>query len=313
MELGKARLSLLVVLTAAIGFVLASGASIDWLLMGWSMLGTAMVALSANMLNQVIEAQRDAKMKRTASRPLPSGRLGAAHATCMALFLAGMGTSILLAQANGLTALLALAALLLYVGVYTPLKVHSTLNTVVGAVVGAIPPLMGWAAAAGQLDPGAWILAAILLTWQIPHFLALAWMYREDYRRGGFVMLCAVDETGRITSKTAVLWTMALVPITCATSFAVNPSRCIITNTWRCGALRDSSARESRSRSTGVLGLWFLKLALAMHRKCDDRSARKLFLASVLYLPLLMGLMLLDRTTGSESNLKSSPTLAARQ
>ena len=294
MELGKAKLSLLVVLTAVLGFVLASGPSVDWVLMGWSMLGTAMVALSANMLNQILEAHRDAKMKRTASRPLPSGRLGVAHATCMALFLAGMGTSILVAQANGLTALLALAALGLYVGVYTPLKVHSTLNTVVGAVVGAIPPLMGWAAAAGQLDPGAWILAAILLTWQIPHFLALAWMYREDYRRGGFVMLCAVDETGRITSKTAVLWTMALVPITCATSWVG-----LTGGFYTLGAV--------------VLGLWFLKLALAMHRKCDDRSARNLFLASVLYLPLLMGLMMLDRTTGSQTNFKTGPSLAARQ
>ena len=193
-DLGKARLSALVVTTAALGFVMASAVSLDWALLGWTLLGTTLAAWSANALNQVFERHRDARMKRTRGRPIPSGRIGAPHALGAAILALGMGLTVLVAMVNVLTAVLALLTTLLYVLVYTPLKTRTTLNTLIGSVVGAIPPVMGWTAVTGQLDPGAWVLGTVLFVWQIPHFLALAWLYREDYKRGGYRMLPVIDQ-----------------------------------------------------------------------------------------------------------------------
>jgi protoheme IX farnesyltransferase len=279
MELGKARLSGLVVLTAAAGYAMAvpsTGRPADWALFFWMLLGTSLCAWSANALNQVIEVERDNRMPRTKGRPLPTGRIGMLHAAGLSIFAAGLGVTLLAAMVNPLTAALGLSSLLLYLIVYTPMKTRSTLNTLVGSVVGAIPPLMGWTAAAGELDRGAYVLASVLLVWQVPHFLALAWMYRRDYELGGYRMLPAVDPSGRITSQTCLIWCLALLPVAFSATLAGISG-------WFYGL------------GSLLLGAWMLKLSFALYRQRTDAAARKLFLASVLYLPLLMGLMVLDR------------------
>ena len=199
LELGKARLSTLVVATTAVGFAVAPG-RFDALLFAWTLLGTTLAALGANSLNQWAERERDALMERTRTRPLPSGRLAAREALAAGVLESLGGVALLAALVNLLTALLAAFVILLYVLVYTPMKSRSHLNTLVGAVCGAIPPMMGWTAVTGALDPGAYILAAVLFVWQIPHFLALAWLYREDYQRGGYKMLPHSDPSGRLTA-----------------------------------------------------------------------------------------------------------------
>jgi protoheme IX farnesyltransferase len=295
LELGKARLSALVVLTTAMGYLLAAGPVIDWVKLAWTVIGTTLAAMSANTINQIIEVSRDAKMNRTAGRPLPSGRISVRHASIVAFVTAGTGLSILLAFTNSLTAAMGLGALLLYVFAYTPLKVRTSLNTVVGAIVGALPPLMGWAAATGRVDVGAYFLGALLLTWQIPHFLALAWLYREDYKRGGFVMLSTVDPEGRITGFTVVLWSLALIPISLATILAGLSSWLYVL-----GAL--------------PLGIWLLSVAWRMHRHRTDEAARKLFVASIIYMLVLMGLLAFDRLVSFSLIEKATPsTVVARQ
>ncbi len=277
-ELGKFRLSLLVVMTAALGFVMAPAPTLDWATFGWAMLGTGLCAWAANAANQAIEVHRDARMKRTMNRPLPSARMGSHHAWIAVVMATGLGLTILLAWTNVLTAGLAALTIILYVGCYTPMKVHSSLNTLVGAVVGAIPPLMGWTAAVNELSAGAWILAALLLVWQVPHFLALAWLYREDYERGGFRMLPSLDPHGTFTVKAVVLWTFALIPVSLA-------------------ALWVGIAGPVYAVGAVAAGLWLLRGAWAMHRELSRDTARRLFLATVLYLPILMLMMVLDRQT----------------
>lgn len=276
LELAKAKLSLLVVLTAAVGYVLASGAWISWLGLLATVWGTALAAAGANGLNQWLEAVPDALMRRTRHRPIPSRRMSERYALVSSLFLAVSGIVWLDIAANRLTALLGLATVLLYVLVYTPLKRKSTACTLVGAVVGAVPPLMGWAAAVGTLEVGAWILAALLFVWQIPHFLALAWMCRQDYERGGFRMLPLVDPTGVLTCRMIVLYCTALLPAGLALTLAG------VTG-WRCGA------------GILALGCLFLALGVQVYRRRTDAGARRVFLASVLYLPLALALMVVDR------------------
>ena len=258
LELGKARLSALVVATAGVGFLVAAPRPIAWGALLVTLVGTTLAAWSANALNQVIEAKLDALMPRTKGRPLPTKRMTSLHATVAAVVAGVAGISLLVVFTNMLAAGLALATILLYVFCYTPLKTRSHLNTLVGAVVGAVPPMIGWAAATNSIDLGAWVLAAILFVWQIPHFLALAWLCREDYRLGGFKMLTLHDPSGAITSRAILL------------IYAV-------------GAL--------------LLGLWVSVLAIRLIRQTERANARKVFLASVLYLPLLMTLMVCDRGT----------------
>lgn len=276
MELSKARLSMLVLTTTAVGYLLACGDVIDWGLLGWLMLGTSLCAASANSMNQVIEADRDARMPRTRFRPLPSGRMNGLHATCFAVLAGGVGVTLLAAMVNALTAWLALLTIVLYLLAYTPLKTRTTHNTLVGSVVGAIPPMMGWAASRGQLEPAAWALAGVLFVWQIPHFLALAWMYRDDYALGGYRMLPIIDPTGIVTCRAVLMWSAALLPVTLAVSF-------VGVSGWL------------YALAAIVLGLWIIKLGVDLYRRRDRQQARKLFIASVIYLPLLMGLMVLDR------------------
>ena len=293
MELGKARLSLLVLVTTGVGFVLASPGALDWLRLLWTLAGTAIVALGVNGLNQWLEVRPDGLMDRTKNRPLPSGRLGSAHAFLWSVGLAVTGTLILAVLVNALTAGLGLLVLALYLVFYTPLKKLSCLNTLVGAVCGAVPPMMGWTGAAGGLGFGAWVLGAILFVWQIPHFLALAWLYRHDYARGGFRMLPQVDPRGSITFRIAVVYTLALFPVGLAMVLA-------------------GLAGWVYAVGSILLGSYMLAASLRLYRVRSERNARGLFLASIIYLPVLLGLMVLDRVPASVargSELQAAPQI----
>ncbi|MCO5165664.1 MAG: heme o synthase [Planctomycetes bacterium] len=276
-ELSKWRLSSLVLLTTAVGFVLGERGPLRIDLLLWTLLGTALCAFGASALNQWAECPWDQRMDRTRTRPLPSGRVGRGEALAVSgLLLAGGGLALAWA-ANLLAAALALTVAALYVVLYTPLKQRSSLCTQVGAVCGAIPPMIGWAAARGALDPGAWVLFAILFVWQIPHFLAIDWVHREDYARGGFRMISSVDPSGAMTGRLAVLYCLALVPLTLM-AVVVGLGGYL----YLAGAL--------------ALGLAFLGLGAALHLTRTREAARRLFVASLVYLPLLLGLLVADPT-----------------
>ena len=275
LELTKPRITFLVVVTAAVGYALGApvfhGAAFLAVLAG-----TALVAGGASALNQYAEREVDGRMLRTRHRPLPAGRLAPAEALAFGLGTAAAGLVLLGVAANLLSMLLGAAALTSYVLAYTPLKRVTSLCTVVGAVPGAIPPLMGWAAARGSLDRTAWALFAILFLWQLPHFLALAWMYREDYARGGFPMLAVSDTDGASTGRQALLYGAALLPVTLAAGLFAGAGRVFLFGGLACG-------------------LAFLAGAALFARRREVAWARRLFLASVLYLPTVLGLMVFDR------------------
>ncbi|MCU0303789.1 MAG: heme o synthase [Thermoanaerobaculales bacterium] len=275
LELAKARLAALVVLTTLVGYLLAARGSVELGPLVGTVLGTALTAFGANILNQWLEADRDRRMVRTRHRPLPAGLVSPGTALGWGLASALIGLVVLVAAANLLTAGLALLVILLYVGVYTPLKVITPLNTAVGAVCGAVPPVMGWTAATGRLELGAFILGAILFVWQVPHFLALAWLYREDYARGGFRMMPAADPDGSMTGRAALIHALALLPVT--------------------GALAAAGVTGTTYLvSSQVVGIAFAALGLAFARHRAQLTARRLFLASIVYLPVLLGLMVGD-------------------
>ncbi|HUU82633.1 MAG TPA: heme o synthase [Phycisphaerae bacterium] len=276
LELTKARLVALVLVTTLVGYVIGSDGAIHWPKLAWTLIGTALAALGANALNQWMEAQRDERMERTRNRPLPSGRMTARHAFGVALSAVVAAPIVLCLATNLLAAVLALAATLIYLALYTPLKSRSPLCTLVGAVCGALPPMVGWCAATGRLGPGAWVLGATLFAWQIPHSLALAWLYRDDYARGGFRMLPVVDRAGNATGVIVILWSLALLPIGLAATLVGLAG-------WRyaVGSL--------------LLGTALLALGIKLYRQRSDLSARRLFLASIIYLPLLLGFMVADR------------------
>jgi len=266
----------MVVFTAGVGYAMATRGAIDWMRFGVTVLGTFLAAAGANALNQWVEVSRDARMRRTCGRPLPTRRLTEAAALKFGL-TAGLGGPLLLASAvHPLAGLLALAALVIYVLAYTPLKVRTPLNTLVGAVVGALPPLVGWAAATGRLEAGGWSLAGILFAWQVPHFLALAWLYREDYARSGFRMLPVVDPAGHLTACVAVVYTLLLLPVAL-----------VLTLLGACG--------WTYATGSLALGALFVAASIALERRRSERAARRLFVASLIYLPLLLALMLFDR------------------
>jgi len=280
LELGKARLSALVLATTAVGYLLAprGGAGLDWSRLAWTLVGTGLAILGANALNEWWEAERDARMERTRGRPLPARRLSRAEALGFGLVCGTAGPVLLAVGVNVHAATLALAALLIYVLAYTPLKVRSVLCTLVGAVVGALPPVIGWVAAAdGRVGPGAWVLAGILFLWQIPHFLALAWMYREDYIRGGFRVLPVIETRGHLTGCVVVTYTLGLLGLTLVPVLLGLAG-------WMYGL------------GAVLLGAGFVALGAALESTRTRSAARRVFLASVIYLPLLLGLMVLDRS-----------------
>ncbi len=275
MEMTKPGITLMVLVTAALGYLLAGGTLLSWQC-GATLLGTGLVASGASVLNQFRERGSDALMRRTAGRPLPAGRLDPDLALLYGVALGVCGLLGLALAVNALTAALGAAALAGYVFVYTPLKRLSSLSTVVGAVPGAVPPMMGWCAVRGELDLAAWVLFGILFFWQMPHFLAIAWLCREDYARGGFPMLPVIDPGGTWTARQSVLYGAALVPVSLLPSLLGLTGRLYF---W--GAL--------------ALGLGYLGFCLAFARDRSTRRARQMMLASLLYLPAVLVLMLAER------------------
>ncbi|MCH2132538.1 MAG: heme o synthase [Phycisphaerales bacterium] len=274
--LTKARLSTLVVVTTAVGFLMSSGPVIEWWRLLWTVLGTMACALSANALNQVIETRRDRLMDRTKNRPTPSGSLSVPHAFIFAIVLGYAGLFVLALLVNLAAAALALATLLLYLLAYTPLKPVSTLNTLVGAIVGGIPPVIGWVAVRDTFDVQAWSLGAILFVWQLPHFLSLAWLYRDQYADAGFRMLPVVRGGTTLTAEITLLTTLLLVPLALTATLS-------------------GMAGLVYAVISFVLGLGFAWFALQFFRKRDRSTARATFLFSLLYLPVLLAAMVLDR------------------
>ena len=275
-QLSKLRLSGLVTATAAAGFIAASTESIDWETCAWTSLGTMLCSSSANALNQLYEIANDARMTRTCIRPLPQKRMSRGHAVIFAMVTGVSGVYILFNKVNTTTALLGGGNIALYSMVYTPLKQVSIVNTWVGAVVGAIPPLMGWAGGCGQLDVGALLLAAGLYFWQMPHFMALAWLCRKDYAAGGYKMLSLIDPTGKRTAACALRNCMYLMPL--------GPL-----STWL-GITSPYFAYESAFISAGML-----LTAANFYAKPSNMNARILFRASLLHLPIFMAAFLLHR------------------
>jgi len=289
MDLGKSRLSAMVVVTTALGYLVGSRQAdgIHFTTLLCTCLGTFLAAMGAGAFNQAIEARRDARMRRTQSRPIPAGDVSATHAAFFALIASIAGIAILCPGANGLTATLAFLNIIIYVAIYTPLKTVSTVNTLVGAVVGGIPPMMGWAAATDSLSAGAWVLGALLFIWQIPHFLALAWMYREDYARGGYKMLSTVEPTGRLTTLLCILYSLALIPICLAMTFL-------------------GHAGFAFAIISALLGAGLAVLSVRFAKSRSHADARRLFLATILYLPLLSATLVID-SRGKYDNMQQAP------
>jgi heme o synthase len=275
-EMTKPGITLMVVLTAGLGFFLAEDRSFAFPLLVHTLVGTWLISAGASVLNQVLERDTDALMNRTATRPLPAGRMDPDAALLFGVVLAVVGLADLAWAVNLLTALLGAVALAGYVFVYTPLKRVSSLATVIGAIPGAIPPMMGWSAVRNELDPAAWVLFGILFFWQLPHFLAIAWLCREDYARGGFPMLTVLDPKGIKAGRQAILYGAALVPVSLLPSLLG-----LMGTVYFVGAL--------------AFGLVYLGFSFGFAQSRSNPGARRLMLASLLYFPALLLIMLLDR------------------
>ena len=274
--LAKPRLNMLVVGSTLAGYVMGGGATGDVALVLSMIGGTALVAGGASAFNQVVERQSDALMRRTRLRPMADRRLQPVEGLFFASAMSILGLALLAFGVNVLSACVAAATLITYTAVYTPLKLRTSLATVVGAVPGALPPVIGWAAATNTLSSGGWILFGILFLWQLPHFLAIAWIYREDYARAGFLMLPVVEPDGRSTARQAVLYAAALLPMSLAPTLLG-----MATSTYFAGAL--------------ILTLLFLALAIRFAMTRQTADARRLFFGSITYLPLLWILMIAGR------------------
>ena len=228
--LAKPRLNVLVVASALAGYAMAGGDTSSIPVLLWTLVGTGLVASGASAFNQILEREADALMRRTRLRPLPDRRLPLSEALAFASLSSVTGLFILAAGVNALSALVALTTLASYAVVYTPLKRRTSFATVIGAIPGALPPVIGWAAATGSLSQGAWVLFGIVFLWQLPHFLAIAWMYRDDYARAGFPLLPVIEPDGRSTARQAVVYTAALLPVALAPTLVGMAGRCC---SWR--------------------------------------------------------------------------------
>jgi heme o synthase len=284
-ELTKPRITWLILMSTGIGYWFglpeiegrpALLGALNWATLFHTLVGTGLLASGTAALNQWYERDADRQMRRTAQRPLPSGRVSVRGALLFGLALSAAGVVELWLGANLLAALIGAFTLASYLCLYTPLKRRTWLSTTVGAVPGAMPPLIGYAAAAGALTPQGWVLAAILFLWQFPHFYAIAWMYREDYARAGIAMLPVVEPDGRSTARQIVLYGLVLIPV------SLMP------------ALLGMSGRIYLAGALGA-GLWFLYSGLRVARERTVLRARSVLMVSVLYLPVLYALMLLDR------------------
>ena len=274
--LAKPRLNMLVVASSLAGYVMGGGDMSNAMIVMATVLGTALVAGGASAYNQVIERGPDSLMRRTRLRPVPDGRLQPAESLLFGTALSLSGLLTLGVGVNGLSAGVAFVTLLTYALIYTPLKRRSSFATVVGAIPGALPPVIGWAAARGSLSEGGWVLFGIVFLWQLPHFLAIAWIYREDYARAGFPMLPVIEPDGRSTGRQAVYYCAALLPVSLAPTLVG-----LATTAYFVAAL--------------VLGLLFLALTLRFARTRAVADARRLFFGSIVYLPVLWLLMIVFR------------------
>lgn len=273
-ELTKPRMNLLVVITTLVGFYMASRTGVQWLLLMHTLIGTALSAASASVFNQLIERHLDALMPRTRNRPLPAGKVQPAEALIFGSVLGICGVAYLALLVNPLTALLAAFTHVSYIGIYTPMKRVSSLNTLIGAVPGAIPPMMGFTAVDNEISAAAVALFGILFFWQMPHFLAIAVLFRSDYAAAGFKMLPNIHEG--LTGRQIILHTLALIPVSLLPTFLGNS-----------GSVYFFIAI--------LLGAVFLSYGITAAVSRTRSDARKLFFASIIYLPLLLAAMMVDK------------------
>lgn len=275
-QLTKPRICVLALLMSTLGYMMGSSGDISGWHFFFTLLGTGLVGASSCILNQVAEEEVDGLMLRTQNRPIPAKRISSSEAIKLGAFMGVLGEIILLVGVNAITAILGAVTLLTYVGVYTPSKKATPMSTLIGAIPGAMPPLMGWTASYGSVSIQGIVLFMILFLWQIPHFLAIAWLYREDYARASLPILSVVDDNGSATSKQVVLYSIALLPLTLVpTVWGITG----IVYLW--GAL--------------VLGLVYLFCGLLLSVYQTRGYARLLFIVSIIYLPILGGLMVWDR------------------
>jgi len=275
LALTKPRLNFLVVASSAAGYYLGVSGALDPSNMAVAVVGTALVAGGAAALNQVFERDTDGLMRRTRTRPLPDGRVTAADASVFGAVLSAAGLALLSARTNLAAAALALATIVVYLAIYTPMKRRTPLSTLIGAVPGALPPLIGWTAARGTIDAGGAALFAIVFLWQIPHFMAIAWLFRDDYDKAGLPVLPVLEPDGHRTGRTAVVYAAALIPI------SLLP--------WLIGMTGLSYAAVA-----GAVGLGLLWLAIRFAIMRSNTAARSLFLGSIIYLPVLWIVMIAD-------------------
>jgi protoheme IX farnesyltransferase len=274
-ELTKARLTLMVLLTTLAGFCLASRGVFDWTKLFHTLLGTALVAICSSILNQALERPTDALMRRTSMRPFVTRRLPLRETILAGLALGALGLAELGWFVNGLTAILSALTLFIYVFIYTPLKPLSEINTLVGAIPGALPPLIGATAARGHFTVEGWTLFALLACWQLPHFYAIAWLYQDDYRAAGLRMVSTHDPDGSRTGLHALLSALLLLPVSLLPAWI-------------------GHAGLFYAVSAGFLSLAFLAAAVRFARRPDRAHARVLFLASIIYLPLVLTALAVD-------------------
>lgn len=274
-ELTKPRIALMLVIVAAAGFYLGTPRSFDFVLFVTAMIGITLLAFGVATLNQYFEKDIDKLMTRTLRRPIPTGRVSPSEALAFGIIQCTISICYLFFLVNPLTAVLGLTVIVGYVFLYTPLKTRTTASTAIGAIPGAMPPLMGWTAAAGEITLPAWALFTMLFLWQFPHFLAIAWMFRDDYAKAGIKMLPVVEPSGRMTARQIVLFAIMLVPVSLA-PFFMGISGWI----FLVGA--------------SLLGIWFLLESCRMAMSRTSEKARRLLLVTVLYLPLIFGLAVID-------------------
>ncbi len=275
-ELTKPRIAVILVLTSAAGFYLGTAGSFDGVLFANSLFAILLLAFGVATLNQYWERETDKLMDRTAGRPIPSGRVTPMEALVFGIVQCLIAEIYLFLAVNPLTALLGLVVIVGYVLVYTPLKTRTSVCTAIGAIPGALPPLMGWTAAANEISIGAWVLFATQFLWQFPHFLAIAWMYRDQYAKAGIQMLPVVEPAGTITARQIVLFAVMLVPVSLAPFFFGHDGIIFLVG-------------------ASILGVWFLWASVKAARAKTNEAARSLLLVSVIYLPLLLLLMVADK------------------
>ncbi|MEO5858522.1 MAG: heme o synthase [Pyrinomonadaceae bacterium] len=275
-ELTKPRIAFMLVLTSAAGFYLGNRGTFDLALFANAMIGIVLLAFGVATLNQWLERRIDVLMDRTATRPLPTGKVTSIEALVFGSLLCLSAELYLYFLVNPLTAFLGLTVIVGYVLLYTPLKTRTSASTAIGAIPGAMPPLMGWTASANEVSIGAWALFAFLFLWQFPHFFAIAWLYKEQYANAGILMLPVIDPSGRVTARQIVLFSIMMVPISLAPFFLGFAGWIFLT-------------------AATILGVWFLAESVRTARAKTPEMARRLLLVSVLYLPIIFAILVLDK------------------